>query len=104
MGYWAEVKDVLRKGFDIAIEELKTGTETIMHKGKDGISYAQYKKDLFVEHRKLQNLLADLGDLTHDLYKEKKDIYSDETVKDLMNQIIEIEKKCKKIEDEIADL
>jgi len=104
MGYWEEVRDVLKKGYDLAMEEVKIGTETIIDSGKKGISYAQYKKDLFFEHKKLQELLADLGDITHDLYKEKKDIYSDEKVKEIITEISKVEAQCQKIEKEIGKL
>jgi len=104
MGYWEEVRDVLKKGYDLAFEEVKSGAETVIGTGKKGITYAQYKKDLFFEHRKLQELLADLGDITHDLYKEKKDIYANEKVKDVMVKITEAEAKCQKIEKEMESL
>ena len=115
MGYWTEVKDVVLKGLDlafanlkegagIAYDSLKGGAGAAMAKGKEGVTYAQLKKDLFLEHRKLHNLLADLGDCTGDLYKAKKDIYQDEKVQKIMEQVVETEKKCRKIEKEISAL
>ncbi len=103
MGYWKDVKGVVSKGIDIAVDGLKEGAEKAVEKGKEGVSYAQLKKDLFVEHRKLHDLLADLGDVTHDLYKEKKDVYADATVKEIMEKVVKLEEDCKRIEKEISE-
>ncbi|MDH5719668.1 MAG: hypothetical protein OEZ13_03510 [Spirochaetia bacterium] len=104
MGYWEEVRDVLKKGYDIALDEMKSGAETVISTSKKGVTYAQYKKDLFFEHRKLHELLADLGDITHDLYKEKKDIYADDRIKEIISKVIEVEADCQKIEKEMESL
>lgn len=104
MGYWDEVRDVIKKGYDLALEEVRESAETVFDTGKKGISYAQYQKELFFEQRKLQELLADLGDQVYDLYKEKKDIYADEKVKELTEQVAEAEKKCRDLEKEIEKL
>jgi len=115
MGYWTEVKDIVLKGLDLAMgnikegagfafENIKEGAGTAVEKGKEGVAYAQLKKDLFFEHRKLQSLLADLGDLTHDLYKAEKDIYKDEKVKNIMERVVQVEKECKRMRQDIRGL
>jgi len=104
MGYWNEVKEMVIKGLNIAADGIKEGAETAAVKGRDGVTYVQLKKDLFMEHRKLQDLLSDLGDRTHDLYKDKKDIYGDEKVKEIMDKVVDAEEKCKKIKEEIEQI
>jgi hypothetical protein len=104
MGYWTEVREVALKGLDLAIEGVKDSAAKAMEKGKDGIAYTQLKTNLFVEHRKLQTILADLGDHTRDLYREKKDIYSDPVVTEIMEKLTKVEDECKRIESEIQKL
>ncbi len=104
MGYWNEVKEMVIKGLNIAAEGIKEGAETAAVKGREGVTYVQLKKDLFIEHRRLQDLLSDLGDKTHDLYKEKKDIYADQSIKDIMDKVVAAEEKCKKIRDDIEKI
>ena len=104
MGYWTEVKDLLLKGADLAIEGIKEGTETVVEKSKEGMAFARLKKNLYTAQRKLRNLLADLGDITHDLYREKKDIYADPEVKRIMGEVLKLEEECKKIEKELEEL
>ncbi len=103
MGYWSEVKDVITKGIDLTVDGLKEGAGKAIEKSKEGISFAQLKKDLFMEQRKIHDLLADLGDRTRDLFREKKDIYVDGKIKELMDKITEVEEKCKKFENDIKD-
>jgi hypothetical protein len=57
-----------------------------------------------VQARKLQTILADLGDHTRDLYKEKKDIFSDPVITEIMEKLTKVEDECKRIEDEIQKL
>lgn len=104
MGYWEEVRDVVFKGMNLAMDNLKEGANLAAEKSRQGVAYMQLKTDLFLEQRKLQSLLADLGDLTHDLYKEKKDIYADENVKSKMDEIVEAENKCREIEEKISQV
>ncbi|MFH0918969.1 MAG: hypothetical protein V1913_01290 [Fibrobacterota bacterium] len=115
MGYWTEVKDVVLKGMDlaaanikegagVAIENIKQGAGTAVEKGKEGVAYAQLKKNLFLQHRKLHTLLADLGDLTRDLYKDGKDIYKDDKLQKIMEQVVQMETECKRMEQEIDGL
>lgn len=104
MSYWDEVKDIVYKGVNMAVDNLKEGANTAAEKSKQGVSYVQLKKDLFFEQRKLQAYLADLGDITHNIYKENKDIYSDEKAKEIMAKVIEVETACKDIEDKISKL
>jgi len=104
MGYWNDVKGIVSKGIDIAVEGLKEGAETAVEKGKDGVSYVQLKKDLFTSHRKLHDLLADLGDVTHDLYKAKGDIYADRKLQEIMADVVKVEDECIGIEKEIEKL
>lgn len=108
MGYWNDVKDVVLKGVDLAFQNIKDGTDTAIDKvvdtSKDSVHYVNLKKDIFLKHRKLHEVLADLGDATHDLYKEKKDIYNDKKIQGLMKMVIEFENECKKNETEMKTL
>ncbi|MBN1533292.1 MAG: hypothetical protein JXA20_11560 [Spirochaetes bacterium] len=104
MGYWTEVKDVVLKGIDLAAQNIREGASTAVEKGKEGLTYVQLKKDLMVSQRKLHSLLADLGDRTCDLYRDQKDIYADDSVKELMGKINAAEEECKKIETEMKSL
>ncbi len=104
MSYWNEVRDIVYKGVNIAVDNLKEGANTAAEKSRQGVTYLQLKKDLFLEQRKLQVFLADLGDITHNLYKENKDIYADEKIKEIMSKVIESESACKEIEDKIAKI
>jgi len=104
MGYWHEVRDVVLKGIDLAVDGVREGAETAAMKGKDSLTYAQLKKDLFLEQRKLHDHLADLGDAVHDLYREKKDIYTDEKVKGIMESIIIVEDRCRDFEKRLGEL
>ncbi len=104
MSYWDEVKDIVYKGINMAVDNLKEGANTAAEKSKQGVTYVQLKKELFLEQRKLQAYLADLGNITHNIYKENKDIYADEKAKEIMEKIIEAETLCKDIEDKISNL
>lgn len=104
MSYWTEVKDVFFKGVDLAAEGIKEGASTILNKSKDGMRFAQLKKDLFLEQRKLHNTLAEIGDAVCGIYRGKKDLYGDEEVKRLIETAGIIEGKCRFIEDEIKSI
>jgi len=104
MSYWSEVKDIALKGIDMALENLKVGAEQAIEKGKEGVAFLQLKKDLFKEQRNLQTALADLGDATHEIYKEKGDIYSSSRVKDAVERVEAVEAKCKSIEEEMKKI
>ncbi len=104
MAYWTEVKDIVLKGINMAVDGIKEGAETAAEKGKDGVSFVQLKKDLFLERRNLQDLLADLGEITHDLYKDKKDVYADSSMKNLMDKIVKIEEDCRSRKEKIKNL
>lgn len=104
MSYWDDVKDIVYKGINMAVDNIKEGANTAAERSKQGVAYVQLKKDLFFEQRKLQAFLADLGDITHNIYKENKDIYADEKAKEIMGKIIEVETICKDIEDKISKL
>lgn len=104
MGYWEEVRDVVLKGVDLAVENVKDGAAKAVEKGKEGVAYTQLKANLFVEQRKLQTILADLGDHTRDIYREKKDIYSDPVISEIMDKLTKTEDECKRIEAEIKKL
>ncbi len=98
MSYWSEVKEVVLKGVDLAIANLKETTELAIGKGKEGVTYVQMKKDLFKAHRELQNFLSDFGDMVNEIYKVKGDIYSDDKVKEAAEKVAAAEAKCKDIE------
>jgi uncharacterized protein YydD (DUF2326 family) len=104
MSYWTEVKEVFLKGIDLAVDGIKEGAATIVLKGKEGVQYAQLKKDLFLQHRTLHDTLADLGDAVNESYKEKKDLYTDAKIKSLIGKVKSIEDECRKIEKEIGSI
>jgi hypothetical protein len=104
MGYWEEVREVAIKGFDLAVEGIKEGAAKAVEFGKEGAAYTQLKTNLYFEHRKLQTALADLGDRTRDLIKEKKDIYADENISEIMDNLLKIESECRRIEGEMSSL
>ena len=104
MSYWDEVKDIVYKGVNMAVDNLKEGANTAAEKSRQGVAYVQLKKDLFFEQRKLQAFLADLGNITHNLYKENKDIYADDSIKEVMKNVIETENLCRDIESKISKL
>jgi len=103
MGYWEEIRDVVLKGVDIAVEGVKEGAAKAVVKGKEGVTYTQLKASLFLEQRKLQATLADLGDLTRDIYREKKDFYNDPVIAEVMDKLTKIENECKRLEKEIQN-
>lgn len=104
MSYWDEVRDIVYKGINMAVDNIREGANSAAEMSRQGVAYVQLKKDLFLEQRKLQAFLADLGNITHILYKENKDIYADEKVKEIMEKVIEAEKICKDIEEKIAKM
>lgn len=104
MSYWKEVKDVFMKGVDLAVDGIKEGATTVAEKSKEGIQFAQLKKDLFFEQRNLHSLLADLGDAVSVAYREKKDLNGDEKILELIEKVNSCENKCRKIEDEIESI
>lgn len=104
MSYWSEVKEVALKGVDLAIANIKGGAEQALEKGKDSVAYLQLKKDLFLEQRNLHNLLADLGDVTLELYKVKGDFYSSSKIKDIAERVTAVEEKCRSIEEDMKRL
>lgn len=104
MSYWSEVKDIFMKGVDLAADGIKEGANLVFEKGKDGIQYSQLKKDLFLGHRKLHNLLTEIGDTVTVLYRERKDMYTDMKLKELIDNVVVIENECKAIEDKIGSL
>lgn len=104
MSYWSEVKEVALKGFDLALANLKETTELAIEKGKDSVAYVQLKKDLFLAQRELQNFLAELGDISNEIYKNNGDLYTDARVKDAVDKIAAAEAKCKDIEKKINEI
>lgn len=104
MGYWEEVREVVLKGVDLAVEGVKDSAAKAVEKGKDGVTYTQIKANLFVEQRKLQTILADLGDRTRDIYREKKDLYADPVIIEVMSKLTKVEDECKRLESEIKKL
>lgn len=104
MSYWSEVKEVALKGIDLAIQNIKEGTEVAIEKGKDGVAYIQMKKDLFMAQRELHNILADFGDKTYELFKTGGDISADPGVKEMAGKVALAETKCRDIEKRLGDL
>ncbi|HPS57171.1 MAG TPA: hypothetical protein PK514_03615 [Spirochaetota bacterium] len=104
MSYWSEVKDVALKGVDLALSNFKATAEQAIEKGKDGVTYLQLKKDLFMGQRNLQVFLADLGDITNELYKSKSDIAGNLRVKEAVDKIAAAEEKCRSIEAEMKKI
>lgn len=104
MGYWSEFKEIVSRGVDIALDNIKDGAEIAKVKGKEGLSYLQLKKDLIIKQRKLHDHLTELGEAIRGLYKGKKDIYTDKKVKDIMEKINRVEDECNKLEEEIKSI
>lgn len=101
MGYWKDVGEVLKRGINLAAHEVKEGTETLFEKGREEISQLQHKREFQEKHKELELLLAELGDLTHTLYHEKKDIMKNKDFLNMMQQVDKCEKECKEIESHI---
>lgn len=104
MSYWSEVKEVALKGIDLAISNIREGTEIAIEKGKDGVAYVQLKKELFMAQRELHNLLADFGDIMYELYKSGTDISVHAGVKETAGKIAQAETRCRDIEQRIKDI
>ena len=104
MSYWEEVRDIVYKGMNMAMENLKEGANIAAEKGKLGVTYLQLKRDLFFEQRELQHYLADLGNCVYKLSKDRGDVYENEDVKRILTLVTETEAKCKGIEDKIEAL
>ena len=101
MGYWQEVGDVLKKGVDLAVDNLKESADTITKKTKEGALIARVRTQVFIKQRELQDIMADLGDAVFDLYKEQKDIYSDAKIKGIVEKADKIINECKTLESEL---
>ena len=97
MGYWQEVSDVLKKGVDLAVDNLKESAETLSKKTKEGTIAAKVKTRLFLKQRELHDVMADLGDAVYDVYKEKKDIYADAKVQEMIAKADGIIEECRAI-------
>lgn len=97
MGYWQEVSDVLKKGVDLAVDNLKESAETLSKKTKEGTIAAKVKTRLFLKQRELHDVMADLGDAVYDVYKENKDIYADEKVQEMIAKADGIIEECRAI-------
>ena len=104
MSYWNEVKDVVLKGVDLALANIKTGAEQALEAGKGSVSYLQLKKDLYVEQRNLHTLLADFGDIAQELYLAKGDFPGSNKVKEISEKVSAAEVKCKAIEENIKNI
>ena len=104
MTYWDEIKKKVQKNIDKASEEVKKNVDLAYSKVKDETSFLQFKTNLYLKQRELRNLLADLGDKTQALYKEKKEIIKDEAFKEIMDYVEKKEKECKALEEKIEKL
>lgn len=102
MGYWQEVSDVLKKGVDLAVSNLKESAETLSKKTKEGTLAAKVKTRLFLKQRELHDVMADLGDAVYDVYKEKKDLYADEKIQDMIAKADAIIEECRAISAEAS--
>ncbi|MBN1500844.1 MAG: hypothetical protein JW982_11840 [Spirochaetes bacterium] len=65
MSYWNEVKDLLKKGTDIAVENIRQGAETAADKTKEATIAAKGKAKIFLKHRELLEVFADMGELLY---------------------------------------
>ena len=101
MGYWKEVGDVIKKGVDISMENLKHTADDIVDKTKHTAVEQKSKTKLYFKHRKLHNLLADLGDYAYDNFKEEKNMFNDEKVKELIGEVDTLTTECKSIEENV---
>ncbi len=115
MSYWDEVKEVLKKGANLASEGIKEGTDylyektkggtgTIIDRTKDGVEFVKLKSDLFLKQREFRTVLADIGDATLALYREKGELYENKKIQKLVTEAEDIEKECRDLQDKINTL
>ena len=103
MGYWNDVGEVLKRGVTLAVSEIKEGAETLVDKGREELSHMQIRRELAKEHEKLGRILQDIGDLCHEFYHQKKDIYGNDKFKKLIGEADAHEKICKELEGKLAN-
>ena len=101
MSYWNDVREVLKRGVDLATHEIKEGAEALFDKGREEISLLQHKREFHAKHKELELLLTELGDLTHTLYHDKKEIRKNKDFLNMMQRVDKCEKECKELESHI---
>ena len=119
MTYWEEVREVIKKGIDLAsegikenlgtmTEKAKTGfshtADTVAGKTREGVTIVKLRSFLYFKQREYQTALADLGNAVQKAYHKKADIYEDPEVSDNIRRTTDLEKECKEIEKEIASV
>jgi adenylosuccinate lyase len=102
MGYWKEIKNSFLAAIDDSVKLYKE-TDSFTEATKKEMQLLQLRRDLFLEQRKLQEVLADLGEVAHEAYTEQGNIYRDD-MHDIMHHVAEIEAQCKKLQNEIDNL
>ncbi len=112
MNYWSELKSKLTNGNpdyfakakklgDLLVSKAKEGSEFLASKSKEEIEILKLKYSLHQNHSKLTDALADVASLSLNMYKNKKDFYSDEDFKKKVELAADIEMLCKQLEDEL---
>jgi len=93
MGYWDTIKDTVLKG-----------VETVVDITKDMASVAEIKSSLFMERRKLQNELTNLGDKAFEILKNKPEIFNNnEEITLIFDKLKAIEKDCEALEQKLKE-
>lgn len=101
MGYWTEVKDVFKKGVNLAGEGIKEGAETVIGAAKDGVHIVELNKDLFLKQREYHTAVTELGEVVMDLHREGKSVVDDDSFKDKLQKAKDKEKECRDLEAQI---
>lgn len=109
MSYWQEVNEVIKKGIDLSISNLKETADSISGKTKESVESiaekiknsteaARVRTELFFKQRQVHDVMAEIGDGVYDAYQNKKNIYEEENIKTLMTKAEGIIKECKELE------
>jgi len=113
MSYWKEVRELIKKGADIATENLRKtaestaknirqGAENAAEKTKDAANVTKAKAKIFLKHKDLVEVFTDLGELLYNETTKKKpterlDFFSSPEYTGLMKKADSIVKACSKI-------
>lgn len=125
MSYWQEVKDVFKKGVEMAGDGLQKGVEmagegfqkgvglageginkgkdVVMEKTKTGVTLLQLKKLLWSKQKEYRKSLTELGDMAFDLFKVGDTMISSPAFKTRFDRTEGLEKECKALELEIKE-
>lgn len=113
MSYWKEVRELIKKGADIAAENIRQsaentaqnirqGAENAAEKTKEAANIAKAKAQIFLKHRDLVDIFTDLGELLYNEYNNKKpteklDFFSNPEYTSLIKKADAIVEECSKL-------